>query len=81
MINKLHDIKAKKQDANFNINQGLYGIQSKIALEDMGVMAKDKFAKNLKQNYGNLNNSEKELLKIKFKQVRTRRKRIYNQTS
>ena len=47
----------------------------------MGVMAKDKFAKNLKQNYGNLNNNEKELLKIKFKQVRTRRKRIYNQTS
>ena len=63
MINKLHDIKAKKQDANSNINQGLYGIQSKVALEDMGVMAKDKFAKDLTQNYNKLTNNERELLK------------------
>ena len=35
MINKLTQIKAKKQDADFNINQGLYGIKSKVMLEDM----------------------------------------------
>ena len=49
MINKLTQIKAKKQDAEFNINQGLYGIKSKVMLEDMNLMAKDKFAKNVKK--------------------------------
>ena len=63
MINKLTQIKAKKQDADFNINQGLYGIKSKVMLEDMNLMAKDKFAKNVKENYNKLTASEKELLK------------------
>ena len=63
MINKLTQIKAKKQDADFNINQGLYGIKSKVMLEDMNLMAKDKFAKNVKENYNKLTQSEKELLK------------------
>jgi len=63
MINKLTDIKAKKQDADFNINQGLYGIKSKVALEDMNLLAKDKFAKNVKENYNKLSSSEKQLLK------------------
>ena len=34
MISKLQDMKAKKQDDDFNIRQGLYGIDGKVVLED-----------------------------------------------
>lgn len=66
MINKLEQIKKDKLDSNFNINQGLYGIKAKVALENIGV------PKNTFTNIGitqDVNSDDVDKYKSKLKQL------------
>lgn len=64
MVKKLKEIKKKKQDSKFNILQGEKLITSKMALEDLGIIKKDRFHK--KQD---LSKKEKKLLEDELKEL------------
>lgn len=59
MINKLKEIEQKKLDNKLNILAGKKGIETKVYLEDKGMLDKNKFFDN---NLNSLSNEDKQLL-------------------
>ena len=66
MIDKLEDIKKSKGDSAFNIAQGQKLIQAKVALEDLGLLKKDRFSKMQGKN---LPAKDKDLLQKELKKL------------
>ena len=66
MINKLKDIEQKKLDNKFNILAGRKGIETKVWLEDKGLLDKNKF---FDDNLHSISTEDKQLLENKRNQL------------